>query len=103
MKHVDKRFLLTLDAVDVDGCHAAGDMVAADGKQDFYHKKWLFSLGDGTYFPSRRMSAPHGRGKEDGRGVQEEIVRIYVENYSLFVGINVYLPLIIVRIFVDFD
>ena len=33
MKHVDKRLLLTLDAVDVDGCHAAGDMVAADGKQ----------------------------------------------------------------------
>ena len=26
-----------------------------------------------------------------------------VENYSLFVGINVYLPRIIVRIFVDFD
>ena len=35
--------------------------------------------------------------------VQEEIVRIFVENYSLFVGINVYLPQIIVRIFVDFD
>ena len=35
--------------------------------------------------------------------VQEEIVRIFVENYSLFVGINVYLPRIIVRIFVDFD
>ena len=28
---------------------------------------------------------------------------IFVENYSLFVGINVYLPRIIVRIFVDFD
>jgi hypothetical protein len=27
----------------------------------------------------------------------------FVENYSLFVGINVYLPRIIVRIFVDFD
>ena len=39
-------------------------MVAADGKQDFFHKKWLFSLGDGTYFPSRRMSAPHGRGND---------------------------------------
>ena len=35
--------------------------------------------------------------------VQEEIVRIFVENYSLFVGINAYLPQIIVRIFVDFD
>jgi len=33
---------------------------------------------------------------------QEEIVS-FVENYSLFVGINVYLPRIIVRIFVDFD
>ena len=41
--------------------------------------------------------------QEDGRGVQEEIVKIFVENYSLFVGINVYLPQIIVRIFVDFD
>ena len=37
-------------------------MVAADGKQDVFHKKRLFSLGDGTDFPSRRVSAPHGRG-----------------------------------------
>ena len=42
------------------------------------------------------------RHQEDGRGVQEEIVRIFVENYSLFVGINVYLRQNIVRIFVDF-
>ena len=43
------------------------------------------------------------RHQENGGGFQEEIVRIFVENYSLFIGINVYLPRIIVRIFVDFD
>ena len=43
-----------------------------------------------------------GRHQEDGGGFQEEIVRIFVENYSLFVGINVYLRQNIVRIFVDF-
>ena len=61
MEYIHKRFLLSLNAVDVDGCDAVGDVVAVDGKQDVFYKKWFFSLGHGTYFPSRRVFAPQGR------------------------------------------
>ena len=44
VQHVHKRLPLALDAVDIDGCDAARDMVAADGKQDVFHEKWLFKM-----------------------------------------------------------
>ena len=70
MEHVEKRFFLSLDAVDIDGCDATGDMVAADGKQDIFHEEVLFGLGDGTYFPSRRVFAPQGR-SNDSHALQQ--------------------------------
>ena len=58
VEHVDKRFLPALDAVDVDGCDAVGDVVAVHSEQDVLHEERLFGLGNGTYFPPRWVFAP---------------------------------------------
>ena len=56
MEHIDERFILALDAVDVDGRDAAWDVATLDGEMDVLHQEGLFGLGDGSQFHPRGAS-----------------------------------------------
>lgn len=61
VEHIDKRFLLPLDAIDVDGRYTAGYMVTVYGEPDVSHKERFPGIGDRSQFPPLRMPAVQGR------------------------------------------
>lgn len=61
VKHIDERFFLAFDTVDVDGRYASGNVVAADRELDVPDKKRSFGLCDRTKLPPQGVLAPQGR------------------------------------------